>query len=443
MIKSNIRFDDPENLSVIRCDNDALIWKSPITDFNTGSTVIVSESQKAVFYMNGECSEELGAGIHVLETCDIPFVKRIIEKLTKNKTEFQAELYYINCVEMANLRWGVGHINYKDIKGPVFEMGARGVYNIKAETPRKIIEKINGVQAGITKADLEDRFRKLIASAVNDALVGAMYKKQISIIDVARYRTEISEDVAVKVEELFSDYGIAVTQFIIENIYVDEDDPNYKALLEIEAAEGLQSRQLQLEAQRELTRADIAAGKIDRESAAQARKRQREGYTYQDERRFDVLHTAMENDGTAANVSNQFLDMGIGLGMAGTVGKMFGETLGNVNNSTINGMSGVGMVPPTQNITGTAPGTGGAAKITCKECGKELDSTARFCQYCGAKVEQEKLVVCPSCGANVKDGKFCSMCGGLLHNEITHCPQCNQEVEPGAMFCMSCGHKLR
>ena len=55
-------------------NNEDLVWKSPIRDFNTGSVVIVNESQGAVFYMNGEASDELGAGLHVLETCETPFI---------------------------------------------------------------------------------------------------------------------------------------------------------------------------------------------------------------------------------------------------------------------------------------------------------------------------------------------------------------------------------
>lgn len=50
--------------------------EKPYNGFNTGSVVIVNETQGAVFYMNGEASDDLGAGLHVLETCDTPFIKK-------------------------------------------------------------------------------------------------------------------------------------------------------------------------------------------------------------------------------------------------------------------------------------------------------------------------------------------------------------------------------
>ncbi|MBQ3061602.1 MAG: SPFH domain-containing protein, partial [Lachnospiraceae bacterium] len=121
-------------------NNEDLVWKSPIRDFNTGSVVIVNESQGAVFYMNGEASDELGAGLHILETCETPFIKRIIQKIQGTKTPFQAELYYVNKVEIPQLRWGVGEITYRE-EGFVFPIGARGMYNVRVENARKLIEK--------------------------------------------------------------------------------------------------------------------------------------------------------------------------------------------------------------------------------------------------------------------------------------------------------------
>ena len=42
-------------LDVIKCeqDNALLVWKHPAEDFNTASTLIVHESQEAVFFKNG------------------------------------------------------------------------------------------------------------------------------------------------------------------------------------------------------------------------------------------------------------------------------------------------------------------------------------------------------------------------------------------------------
>lgn len=55
----------------------------------------------------------------------------------------------------------------------------------------------------------------------------------------------------------------------------------------------------------------------------------------------------------------------------------------------------------------------------CLKCGKEIDATAMFCQYCGAnqKTEAPKQIKCPKCG-KIHQGTpiFCDACGHPLTN---------------------------
>ena len=54
-------------------DNKTFVWKHPVTDFNTGSQLIVHESQQAIFMANGEILDVFSAGKHILETGNLPF----------------------------------------------------------------------------------------------------------------------------------------------------------------------------------------------------------------------------------------------------------------------------------------------------------------------------------------------------------------------------------
>ena len=55
--------------------------------------------------------------------------------------------------------------------------------------------------------------------------------------------------------------------------------------------------------------------------------------------------------------------------------------------------------------------------VTCPKCGKKIKSTAKFCNFCGAKYsadsEQNDLyVTCQKCGKKIKStSKFCNFCG--------------------------------
>lgn len=64
--------------------------------------------------------------------------------------------------------------------------------------------------------------------------------------------------------------------------------------------------------------------------------------------------------------------------------------------------------------------------MKCIKCGKNIIDGSKFCQFCGAPVEQEKqinnanknYVVCPVCGAEIrKENSFCTNCGVALHEK--------------------------
>ena len=55
------------------------------------------------------------------------------------------------------------------------------------------------------------------------------------------------------------------------------------------------------------------------------------------------------------------------------------------------------------------------------------------------------MAKCSQCGAEVRDGaKFCEICGAKIEEkpQPNVCPQCGQEVAPGQVFCTNCGCKL-
>ena len=150
------------------------------------------------------------------------------------------------------------------------------------------------------------------------------------------------------------------------------------------------------------------------EAEGKAAKRQIEGYTYQQERGFDVAQTVAANEGSG-NMSNLGIGLGVMAGVSGTVGRLVNESISAAVKPTSNGV--------------------------CSKCGKPLPPNAKFCLECGAKVENlsENEMICPNCGGKTPKGKFCTECGAKLQNV---CPNCGKEVPQGAKFCLECGQRI-
>lgn len=391
--------------------NDYFVWKSPIQDFETGSVLTVFESQTALFYLNGVCVGELGAGRHILETENIPFLKNIFSKVTGDKNIFHAQVYFVNNIEMLSIKWGVGNIVYQDKSGIIFDIGCNGEINLSVLNPRFIIEKLLGTRSMLQKEDLVDKFRGLISSEVTDVFVNTIVEENISIIGIMGHLKRISELVKPYIEKIFEDYGFYVPQFRIMKVRLPEDDPQYKRLKVLEADKGLLLNKLELKRQADLLRAQSKAQteivgaqtqseKIKLEAEAMAFKRQAEGYTYQQERQFDVMQSAVENEnsGNIAGISSEFMQMGAELGVMGVVGDMMKNNITSISSSVSAGIL---------ENNGT---TQNKKEETCQQCGEKLVSGAKFCLNCGAKIET--TVTCLECGKVLfENAKFCPNCG--------------------------------
>ena len=84
-------------------DNQTFVWKHPREDFNTGSQLIVHESQEAIFFLNGQALDSFLPGRYELETQNIPLLNKIINIPSGGESPFHAEVYFINLVEQMGI----------------------------------------------------------------------------------------------------------------------------------------------------------------------------------------------------------------------------------------------------------------------------------------------------------------------------------------------------
>lgn len=75
--KEQIKKDGLASIIKYEGDNETLVWKHPIEDFNYGSQLIVHESQEAVFFRDGQALDLFGAGRYTLETQQLPLLEKV------------------------------------------------------------------------------------------------------------------------------------------------------------------------------------------------------------------------------------------------------------------------------------------------------------------------------------------------------------------------------
>ena len=419
-------------------DNQTFIWKHPCEDFNSGTQLIVHESQEAVFFMNGQALDSLGPGRHTLETQNIPLVSGFFNRVTGDMTPFHCEVYFINKTEQMAIKWGTStKMEYME---PIFnfplQIGASGEMNLRIEDGRKLLIKVVGTELGIAQQQLTDKFRAFLMLRLKSYITTLIRENKISIFQIDEYLDAMSGILQERLQQDFLDYGVFLTRFFITNILKPEDDKNYRRFRDIFLRQNADVAEAKLRQQVGVIDQQTAAQKMVIEAQALAQKRSLEGYTYQDERGFDVAERVAGNQAVG-----QFTNMGVGMGMISGIGGTLGGAVGGMMSNTMN--QAVGQKPAAPAAAPAAP-AGPAPEVKCGKCGAVLTPSAKFCLECGTKVpppEEANTVVCPKCGAKVMKGKFCLECGAPL-DAAPKCPNCGKDVPAGAKFCFECGTKL-
>ena len=80
-------------------DDENIVYKYPKTNFNTGSQLIVEESQEALFFSTGKALDLFGAGKYTLSTNNIPLLSGLRNIPTGGKTPFTCQVYFIDISE--------------------------------------------------------------------------------------------------------------------------------------------------------------------------------------------------------------------------------------------------------------------------------------------------------------------------------------------------------
>ena len=402
-------------------DNSTFIWKHPCEDFNSLTQLIVHESQEAIFFMNGQALDLFGPGRYTLETQNIPKIGKFLNRLTGDTTPFHCEVYFINKTEQMAIKWGTdSKVQYLEpTYGFPISIGASGEMSLRAEDSRKLLLKLVGTENNLTQQKLTGYFRAFLMTRVKTYIAQVIKNNAINIFEIDENLTSFSEEIKKLLIPDFETYGICLEQFFVMTILKPDGDKQYEKFKELHFRQYADIAEAKLRQQTDLIYAETEAQKVIIDSKAQATKRAQEGYTYQQERGFDVATEVAKNEAIG-----QMTNLGVGLGtMAGVGGVVAGTVSGAMNDA----------------LNQTESGKGSAK---CAKCGAVLPENAKFCLECGDKVALSipaDMIVCPECGNTVAKGNFCPECG---HRFITVCPKCGKDVVPGAKFCLECGEKL-
>lgn len=400
-------------------DNTIFVWKHPREDFNTKSQLIVHETQQALFFMNGQALDLFEAGRHTLETQNIPLIGKFFNLPFGGETPFHCEVYFINKAEQMAIKWGTdSKIEYVEpTYGFPIQIGASGEMSLRISDARRLLVKIVGTESGLTQEALVQKFRAFLMVRVKTYVANYIKENTINIFEIDQKLTEMSAALHEKLLSDFEEYGVSLVRFFVTTIVKPEKDDAYVKFKELHFRQYADIAEAKIRHDVKIIDQETEAQRLIIESEGIAKKREIEGYTYHQERGFDVAETVAGNEGSG-NMANLGIGLGVMAGVGSTVGGVVNEAIGGAMNSQA-----------------------GNAVANCAKCNGSVSANAKFCSDCGEKIEAVRMdeIICPMCETKTRKGKFCMECGVML---VMSCSKCESELPSNAKFCFACGDKV-
>ena len=498
LMSEKIKKDGLASIIKYEGDNETLVWKHPIEDFNYGSQLIVHESQEAVFFRDGQALDLFGAGRYTLETQQLPLLEKVYKLPTDTEGTFHSEVYFVNKAVQTALKWGTPEkVRFIDpLTGVPLELGASGELNLMVSDSRKLLLKLVGTMKGIAWGDSEGftksvqaAFRPLITTAVKANLSSVIKDNAIDLLEVDEKLELISTHLREKLLPGFEEYGLTIPQFYVTHVVLPEDDPNFKRIRDLHTIT-LQTRVYQAEAtvktaqeqsaaaieaahreavlQKQTTETEIARREAERkviaaQAEAQAQRMaglteaevmQAKGYSQKDVLQAEVqksyaqaigdMGPAITAGGGGSGLMGDLLGLGVGMAAASAVAPQIGNLMQGFQVPNMGSSLGGAGAPVGADALG-GPQINRTDGWDCPACGiKNIQS--RFCPDCGAKKPEPVAVPaadtwdCPACGAKGITSKFCPECGAKKPSLTWICPDCGT-TDIKSKFCPNCGRK--
>jgi len=307
-----------------------LAWKFPSEELSTWTQLIVNESQEAFVVRGGAYEGPFGAGRHTLSTENLPVLRTLIGVPFGGKSPFTAEVWFVNRVTNLDVRWGTPDaIQLQDPKyGVMVPVRAFGQYGIRITDPKRFLLKLVGTLPGFDSDTLAEYFRGVFITRIKTEIANAITRAGISILEISTQLEALSSALKTSLSAEMAEYGVGLAQFNIHSINVPEEDPAVKSL-----------------------------------KAALAKRAEMGiiGFTYQQERSFNVMETAAGNEGAAGSVLGAGLGLGMGVGMGPALGQSYSQLATQIQPQTAApGAPAAAMQPP-------ASPAGGASRIGAAE----------------------------------------------------------------------------
>ena len=201
--------------------DDTLMWRFPAEDqeIQTGATLVVRESQQALFVDEGKTADMFGAGTHLLTTQTLPLLTNLKNWDKLFASPFKSDVYFFNLRQQLGRRWGTAQpVTVRDSEFGVVQLRAFGMYDYRISDPAKLFSEVTGVAAQYSREQLDEPLRNVVMTR----LASVFGSSGIAFLDMAANQMLLSQKMAELLSPDFARLGLALERFSVESVTLPE-----------------------------------------------------------------------------------------------------------------------------------------------------------------------------------------------------------------------------
>ena len=154
-------------------EDGVLAWRFPFEDreIQNGATLVVRESQLALFVNEGKVADLFGPGTHRLTTQSLPVLTNLKNWDKLFASPFKSDVYFFSTRQQLDLRWGTSQpITLRDKDFGAVRLRAFGNYAVRLKDARHFHVNVSGTRDRYSVDDLDGQLRGVLLQQLSEAV---------------------------------------------------------------------------------------------------------------------------------------------------------------------------------------------------------------------------------------------------------------------------------
>ena len=196
---------------------EVLMWRFPVQDeeIQNGGSLIVRDTQAAMFVDEGVTADVFQAGTFKLTTQNLPVLTNLKNWSKLFESPFKSDVYFFNLRQQLSRRWGTAQpVTVRDSDFGAVSLRAFGMYSYRIADPAVFFKEVTGVTAEYRGEQMEEQLRNLAMTH----LATAFGTSGIPFLDMAANQVALSQKMTEILQPLFVGLGLWLESFSVESV---------------------------------------------------------------------------------------------------------------------------------------------------------------------------------------------------------------------------------